>query len=107
LRAIRDSSGGITELVLSHRMSDDREKGVDVNLGAYMMEAACDRRIAAALLLSNDSDFAGVCRRLRARGCAVLWGYLDREFFDNAHLRHAISSGYVLNRGLIRSCEWT
>jgi len=104
LRAIRDTSGGLGELVLSHRMSDDREKGVDVNLAAWMMEGACDDRFQTALLLSNDSDFSGLCRRIRARGTGVIFGYVDRQFFDNDHLRQAVSCGYNLNRTLIQKC---
>jgi len=109
LRAIKDSTSGIADLVLSHRLGrvgEEREKGVDVNLATYMMERACDGKFHTAVLISNDSDYAGLVRRVRARGVTVVWAYVDRQFFDNDHLRHAVSSGYNMSRSLIRQCEW-
>ena len=112
LRAIQASAGGITELVLSHRLPPRRgdqqweEKGVDTNLAARLIEGACDNRYSAAVVISNDSDFAGVIRRVSQRGKTVFWGYFDRQIFENEHLKNAANKTYLLNRTLIRKCEW-
>jgi uncharacterized LabA/DUF88 family protein len=113
LRAIAAPAGGIAELTLSHRLpplrrsnGDWREKGVDVNLAASMMEGACDGRFRTAALVGNDSDYAGLLRKVRKRGCETVWVYVDRQLIDNDYLRSAATDTYCLSRPMIFRCAW-
>ncbi len=112
LRSIALSESRVTHLVLSHRLqrrssSADawEEKGVDVNLATYMMEGACDSRYDVAMLLANDSDYAGLSRRVIARGKQVIWGCLGRQAFGNDHLANAVTRPYHLSDKLVRRCK--
>jgi len=44
-----------------------REKGSDVNLATDLVYLACSRRYEAAVVVSNDADFAGAIRLVRER----------------------------------------
>lgn len=114
-RAIAQLSG--VHIILGHRLryaelrdgvledaieAVGREKGVDVNLAATMMERACDNRFDAALLISADTDFCGVIRQIIARGKRVYWGCLADQR-DILHLDCACTNKYLLSPSLIRS----
>lgn len=111
LRTIVSTDSRIAQVVLSHRLPPRRhgddwvEKGVDVNLATYMMEGACDNRFDVALLLANDSDYAGLCRRVQQRGKTIIWGYLGKQVFNNDHLSKAVMRSYFLSRSVISKCK--
>lgn len=78
-----------------------REKAVDVNLAATLMERACDNPFDAALLISGDTDFCGVMRQVIARGKRVYWGYLAEQR-DIMHLDCACTNKYLLAPSLMK-----
>jgi uncharacterized LabA/DUF88 family protein len=111
LRRIIKSETGLAQLVLSHRLPPRtagyswEEKGVDTNLAATMMEGACDNRYDVALLLSNDSDYAGVCRRVVARGKRVIYGYVGAPGGENPYLSAVASEVWTFDPALATQCK--
>lgn len=55
------------------RIWKTEEKGSDVNLAAHLIHDACCTGIAAAIIVSNDSDLAESIRLVRKRGVNVYW----------------------------------
>ncbi len=61
-----------------------KEKGVDVSIAVYMVVAACDKKMKAAIVGSSDSDLQPAIRELSHRAVEVV--YLGFEIMPNKGL---------------------
>lgn len=73
-----------------------REKGVDVRLATDMLDAACEKRLDNAIILSSDSDMLPIITELKKRNINVIYlgveGSINESLITATHRTITISA---------------
>ncbi len=80
------------------------EKGVDVHLAAHMLAHAFDNQYDAAILVSNDGDFAPAVAEVRRLHKQVV----NADFVPRlpSHLSKSCDSTIPLNKKFLKPCTF-
>lgn len=81
-----------------------QEKQSDVSLASHLLVDASDGRFDRAVLFTNDTDFLEPIKLVRARfGLEVI--VVSPDVTISKELKKAASAGWVLDRGLLFTCQ--
>jgi uncharacterized LabA/DUF88 family protein len=97
----RPTAGAIRDRVEVHR---NREKGSDVNLGAYLMHDVYEGEVDTAIVVSNDSDLRQPIEFARAKGATII--LCSPTARPSSELAQVVSQHFVLREARTATAQF-